>query len=133
MISALAACGGDDTPDHPPVPDHPDHLYTDGGPRTGVATTSGSFVPCDIASVLARNCKTCHGAPALPSTVSLVTWGDLSRTAKSGLPMSAEIGIRVHATGPTQMPPSITLAAPDLATIDAWEGAGSPAAASSCR
>ena len=54
------------------------------GGTSGAAASGASGLPCDVATLLAGKCATCHGATPLPGVpMSLATYPDLTAPAKS--------------------------------------------------
>ena len=112
LAFALAACGND-------------HGLTD--TDGGVGTYGNTGLPCDVASVL-QTCLGCHGnPPSGGAPMSLVTYDDLMRVNAAGMTYLDDAIQRMQ--DPVRpMPPLPAAAAPtaDIATLQAWETAGTP-------
>lgn len=93
-------------------------------------------LPCDVESVLARNCRTCHSSPpAFGAPMPLVTWNDLQASAVSDHTKKVYdlVAARIHdATRPMPQPPNPRLDTTDMATLDDWIAAGAPPSTGSC-
>ena len=103
-------------------------------PASGNATTTG--LPCDVDAVMKSRCQGCHGAVTqYGATMSLVSWDDLQKPAPSD-PAKKVLDVvkaRIHAPDRPMPPvPNPLLAATELATLDAWLGAGTPASSATC-
>jgi mono/diheme cytochrome c family protein len=98
-----------------------------GGSAPTATPTPASDLPCAVASVLATNCATCHGAqPRFGAPMSLVTSADFKKMATSG---STTVGAAVIAriqddAKPMPAPPANRLSASDISTLTTWINAG---------
>ena len=107
-------------------------------PREGGANTSvgSGDLPCDVSTVLAHDCQSCHGSPTTyGAPMSLVTYGDLIAPAKTDPTKKVYelVEARIHDDkAPMPQAPNARLDASSTATIDAWVAAGAPAAATGC-
>ncbi len=87
-----------------------------------------SGVPCDVATVLANKCLSCHGAtPSGGAPMPMVTYEELTAPSKKD-PAQTVIQrsvIRMADAG-SPMPPNSTPNAADIAVLQAWIDAGTP-------
>jgi len=101
------------------------------GPSPGVGD-----LPCDVDSVLARNCRKCHSAPPLyGAPMPLNNLADLRADAKqtAGKKVFEQVGLRIHdEASPMPQAPNPRLSAADSATLDSWIAAGAPAGTAAC-
>lgn len=99
-------------------------------------TASGGALPCAVDSVLARNCRKCHGAtPQFGAPMPLMTLADLTAPAKlsAGKKVYEAVGARIHDdAAPMPQAPNARLDANDMQTLDAWIAAGAPPATGAC-
>jgi len=107
-----------------------------GAPGSEPGTTSGAL-PCDVDAVLRGKCQSCHGTvPLNGAPVPLVTYADTQAHAVSSPTMSVwqVMQTRVHSTTMSVMPPrgQPALSAAELASLDAWFAAGTPAGTKAC-
>jgi hypothetical protein len=105
------------------------------GDGPGTAAQGGS-IPCDVETVLAHNCRTCHGAqPSFGAPMSLVTYADLVAPAKSD-PSQRVIDLVVQRIEEDAKPmppaPNARLAGGDRATLETWQTAGALASDTAC-
>lgn len=102
----------------------------------GAATTSNTptipvDLPCDVAAVLEKGCLGCHGtslaggAPNPLTSLAELTSGSKGDPSISNAALAA---VRMRDTV-KPMPPSGALAEEDIAVIEAWVAAGTPAGA----
>jgi hypothetical protein len=111
-------------------------MLADGGgapaSSDGGATASGAL-PCAVDDVLARRCRSCHGAPpSFGAPMPLVTYADLHAPAHSdpSRAVYALVGDRIHDDAhPMPQPPNARLSPADTATLDAWIATGAKAGA----
>lgn len=98
--------------------------------------TGGTPLPCDVETVIAQNCRSCHGAtPQFGAPMSLVSWEDLQAPAKtnSAKKVYELVGVRIHDDAhPMPQPPNARLSAADSATLDTWIAAGAPKGNATC-
>ena len=110
------------------------------GGASGGSGASGTALPCDVASVVASRCQTCHGVNRLGGApISLMTVEDFQKdyavattTPLLGQTMKVHelARIRINAQmGTTPMPQGGALPATELSALDAWLGAGATSAA----
>ena len=109
-----------------------------GAPSTGAGSSSGggsasvpaaaSGLPCDLATYLAQNCLSCHGATPIPSALaSLVTASDLKATSKEDPTKNeAELSLARMKNAASPMPPGAPPAAASVAILENWINAGYP-------
>lgn len=100
----------------------------DPGGQSSTTTSTGDStgVPCDVETVLAHSCQSCHGAP--PSTnvpTSLVSYGDLTQPSKTD-PSKSELQLGVERMQAGTMPPGGGASASDIATLQNWLTANTP-------
>lgn len=135
----LAACGGGEAASPGIGPGGPlddaGSPAADGGhpwPSPDGAVAGGAL-PCDVDDLLARRCRSCHGAsPAFGAPMPLASYADLHAPARSdpSRPVFALVGARIHDdVHPMPQPPNARLSSADSATLDAWIAAGAPAGA----
>lgn len=88
-------------------------------------------LPCDVASVIARQCHSCHGVPLnLGAPLSLVTWSDLHRPGVSDPSKKVYELAAVRVQDTTRpMPPKMNgkLAVSDRTLLVDWCAHGAPA------
>ncbi len=102
------------------------------GPGRGVIVAGGAItpLPCDVETVVAGHCRTCHGpSPAYGAPMSLVALGDLTAASKSDPSKKVYelISGRIHNdTKPMPPPPNARLSAAEMGVLDAWASAGAP-------
>jgi hypothetical protein len=94
------------------------------------ATTTATGIPCDVQTLLASRCVTCHGVnPSQGAPMSLVTYADLVAPAISNptMTVSQMAVVRMQATV-AQMPPApaVHASAAEVAILQSWIGAGYP-------
>jgi hypothetical protein len=97
-------------------------------------STRNAALPCDVASVIARRCQSCHAAPPRAGVpMSLMSWSDFQAPAVSRPDLSVHelAATRVHDSA-KPMPPGGMLPAAELATLDAWLGGGASASDVQC-
>jgi hypothetical protein len=104
------------------------------GGGAGGAATAGQL-PCDVADVLGSHCTTCHAAsPKYGAPMPLVTYADLMAPGVSDPSKHVYelVENRIHdEIRPMPPAPNARLGASDTQTLDAWIGAGAPAATDS--
>jgi hypothetical protein len=139
LAMLVAGCGGGDAASPAGGPGGPlddagslgDGGVGSPGGRDG-ATASGAL-PCAVDDVLARSCRSCHGAPpAFGAPMPLVTYDDLHAPAHTdpSRAVFSLVGARIHDDAhPMPQPPNPRLSSADTATLDAWIAAGAPAGA----
>jgi hypothetical protein len=107
-----------------------------GASGVGAAPAAGSErMPCDIASVLGRQCHSCHGETLnLGAPMHLVTWSDLHGPAVTDPSKKVHelVAVRVQDTV-RPMPPKMNgkLAVADRTLLVNWSVQGAPALPSS--
>lgn len=130
-IALASACGATNEAEATP-PGTTDEGGTTVSPEGGGA----SNLPCDVDTVLAANCRKCHGSPPqFGSPMPLVTVDDLHAPAKSDPSKKVyELVTARIADDKNPMPeaPNPRLSAADRATLDAWVAAGAPAGTVAC-
>jgi hypothetical protein len=102
-----------------------------GSSTTGAASGGAGGLPCDVASVLAAKCTSCHSDPPINNALSgLVTYADLTATAKEDATRNeAQLSVVRMQNTASPMPPtsvSVTATAADVATLQNWINAGYP-------
>jgi mono/diheme cytochrome c family protein len=107
---------------------------SDGG-APSAAGASGDL-PCEVASVFASHCASCHGtATAAGAPMSLATRADLMKEAPltKGHSSAVEAVARMkNDARPMPPAPMARVSASDLAKVEAWVAAGMPAGTASC-
>jgi cytochrome c551/c552 len=110
-----------------------------GGNPDGGGTTQ--YLPCDVDSVLARNCRSCHSnPPQFAAPMPLVTYADLRAiapadpdTTGTNVPVYQAVEQRINDNAaPMPQPPNPRLNAADTATLDNWVDAGAPPGTAAC-
>jgi len=110
-ISLLAACGNDVGGPGDPGPD----------------ASADSGLPCEVQSVLASHCTSCHGRPlAGGAPMALESYDDLLRTKNGTTYAALSLSRMQSTTSPMPPAPAAPLPAADVATFEAWLGAGTP-------
>lgn len=105
----------------PPAPDG-------GGEDASVATG----MPCEVASVLAARCISCHGTtPTSGAPSSLMTRDDLLAPSALGGTVASRCVVRVKEPVASMPPPYTgdTLTPAEVATLEGWVNAGLPGGA----
>ena len=107
-----------------------------GSGGTGGTAGEATGIPCDVDAVLAKDCRSCHGAsPSAGAPNSLVTWSDLQASSKTD-PTKKElelVGSRTHDDKrPMPPPPNTRLSAAEQAIIDGWVANGAPKSTEVC-
>ncbi len=109
-----------------------------GGSSSAASTSASSAkasggtaagVPCDVASLLAAKCTSCHSDPPINGSLSgLVTYGDLTATSKEDSTRNeAQLSIvRMQSTTSPMPPASVNMpaTAADIATLQNWVNGG---------
>jgi hypothetical protein len=95
-------------------------------PDAGVSAASG--VPCDVSTLLAASCTTCHSDPPIAGSLAgLVTMADLKATAKEDSSKNeAQLSVARMQNAASPMPPGGLLPASAVATLQNWITAGYP-------
>ncbi len=86
-------------------------------------------MPCDVATVVATNCQTCHGAtPIGGAPMSLLSYDDFHKPAKTkpSLQVYELAKMRINAQS-MPMPPGGAISHDDFSVLDDWLGQGAPA------
>ncbi|HKU38834.1 MAG TPA: hypothetical protein VJR89_11825, partial [Polyangiales bacterium] len=86
-------------------------------------------VACDAATIVAKNCQTCHGAPpAFGAPMSLMTQADFMKASpgNSAMTVAQMAKVRVNATDNKRMPPASSkpLTAAEIETLNKWLDTG---------
>jgi hypothetical protein len=100
---------------------------TGNGGQPGAGGTNWNSALCPVP--IFQQCKACHDGRGTAGTqMGLITYADFRAPSPSNpsIPVYQMVETRVHGTKPTPMPPTGTLPASDLASIDAWVAAGAP-------
>lgn len=123
----LIACSGE----------APGVAAADGGAGPGPSGSPGvGGLPCDVDAVLAKGCRTCHGAtPAFGAPMPLASLADLRADSKAypGKKVFERVGARIHDdASPMPQPPNPRLPSADAAVLDRWIAAGAPAGTEAC-
>ncbi len=105
-----------------------DNYGADGSSSTSPTTTTS--LPCDLQTLLATECDTCHGStPSQGATTSLVTRDDLMQSSPS-IPSENEAQVSLArmkgGVPPMPPPPASASSASDIATLSNWIAAGYP-------
>lgn len=95
-----------------------------GGPPPSSGDPTG--VPCDVQTMLAHQCGSCHGAPPTSGAPnSLVSYADLTAMSKAD-PARTEAQLALARMQDGTMPPGGGATATDVATLQAWVDANTP-------
>ncbi len=103
---------------------------------TGTAPTTKNGLPCDVDSVLAKNCRSCHGdTPSFGAPMPLTSYETLVAPSKAD-PQKRMIDLVLKRirddAAPMPQAPNPRLSAADMATMDAWANAGAPRSEAAC-
>ncbi len=104
------------------------------GTGSGPVTSGTSGIPCNVATLLAAKCTTCHADP-LPSPsylASLVTLAELKAPSKldpTKNEVEESVALMTLTSGATAMPPTSGSPAADIAVLQAWISSGYAAGA----
>lgn len=118
-------------------PGDPSALADGGSEGTGAPPLPPTGLPCDVDTLLATRCQTCHGAnPQYGAATPLVTWNDLQKPgpgADSSKKVFQLVQERIHSTD-RRMPPASqpSLTAQEIASYDAWVAAGATSSDATC-
>jgi hypothetical protein len=116
---------------------------TQGGGTTGGAVTpgggttgggaGGNSLWCNAKAVLDAKCVSCHNGMST-GPMTLLTAADFKKPApiSTGKTVAEAVSARTH-NAANPMPPREMLSAPDLAALDAFIAAGSPASEGACQ
>jgi hypothetical protein len=119
VSAAVAACytGADVAPDVPSGAD---------GTSVDDTTPIVGDLPCDVATIIADNCATCHGQPLSGGAPNrLLTHDDFAAPSKSDpAKTEAQLALERMKDAAKPMPPSGALPAAAIATIEAWVSGG---------
>ncbi len=107
----------------------------DGG--TDGTVSAATPLPCDVNAIVVEHCQICHSNPPQSGApMPLVTWEDFhAKTPADALGPNPVTGTNVYETAqfriaddqaPMPPAPNPRLSAADVATLDAWLGAGAP-------
>jgi hypothetical protein len=103
----------------------------DAGPINGPPPAAGAGLPCDVATVLASKCTSCHSDPPINNSLAgLMTHADLLATAKEDPTKNeAQLSLVRMQNTASPMPPAALNAPPtasDISTLQSWISAGYP-------
>jgi hypothetical protein len=98
------------------------------GAPSGTGGASGSGVPCDVATMLAANCTSCHSDPPLASALAgLVTYADLMAIShEDPTKNEAQLSLARMQSASSPMPPGAPPPAAEITTLQNWINAGYP-------
>jgi hypothetical protein len=105
---------------------------------TSAPLPAAGGVPCDVASIVTKNCTLCHAAvPKFGAPMPLMTLADFQAPSRSMPSMAVHqvIPSRIKATDPNKLMPPVSatkLTAAELQTFGAWLTAGAKAATPGC-
>jgi Copper type II ascorbate-dependent monooxygenase, C-terminal domain/Copper type II ascorbate-dependent monooxygenase, N-terminal domain len=87
-----------------------------------VSAADSAKLPCDVAALLQKHCRMCHGVePAFAAPMSLVSWDDLQKQApRTSQRITRELALERMKSSQSPMPPA-PLARPSAAEIDVLE------------
>lgn len=116
----VEAPGGSDLPGQGPGPSVPTPGPTVPGAPSGL--------PCDVAQLLASKCQSCHRSPPSGAPMALMTREHLLAPAPSD-PSRTVAAVSVERMKSTvrPMPPGAPASAQEIAVLEAWVTAGTPA------
>ena len=111
----LCACGTDINNDN-------------GGGQGGSSAGGGtSDLPCDVQSMLAAHCTSCHGSPPAGAPMPLVSYADLIAPGLGGVTIADRALARMTSTtSPMPPAPAARVSAAELATFQSWVTGGMP-------
>ena len=94
------------------------------GPDAGASTG----LPCDVQTVLADRCWSCHASPpAGGAPMSLMTYGDLMRTDANGVRYIDRAITRMQDSAKPMPPlPAAAATTTEISALQAWVAAGTP-------
>jgi Copper type II ascorbate-dependent monooxygenase, C-terminal domain len=129
---AAGAAGGAALPIQPITP------AADGGPQQGPDQALNAPLPCEVASVVSRNCGNCHGSQLVGGApMPLVTPADFGASIKSLRTLPGEtaevaklVKLRINDAA-KPMPPGALLPEAERNLINGWLDRGHPAGAAS--
>lgn len=100
-----------------------------GGATTGGGSAVPGDLPCDVATLLAGSCTSCHGSPLTGGApFSLLSRADLVREVTPGVTaVSRSIARMKLAAAPMPPSPLPAPSAQDIAVLESWVTAGMPA------
>jgi Copper type II ascorbate-dependent monooxygenase, N-terminal domain/Copper type II ascorbate-dependent monooxygenase, C-terminal domain len=100
------------------------------GGKGGESASADASLPCDVGSILTKNCLQCHSdPPSFGAPMPLVSEADFLAKAKSdpSQKVSTLVEARIHdANHPMPQSPNPPLSAADLQTLDTWIAASTP-------
>lgn len=106
----------------------------DGGHGHGGNGRAG--LPCDVATIVAKYCGTCHGEkPSFGAPMALASAADFA-AARGSQRMVDHVKARINQADPRgKMPPASSAqpTAPELATLNAWLDKGAPTSTETCK
>jgi hypothetical protein len=120
-LVALAACGD-----------------SSGAPDQGNVQPVQESLPCNLQSVIAAKCQTCHGAvPTNAAPMSLVSYTDFIKNSVTNpsVPVWQQVQVRINSTDNNTKMPEIgypQLTADELAAFNAWLAGGAQPNTTSC-
>lgn len=124
MGAVAAACGGATTNSANPDGTNPGD---DSGSGTAGTPTG---LPCDVATVIATKCASCHGSPPTQSApMSLMSYDDLVAPSSSDPSQTNAQRMLVRmqqASAPMPPKPNAPATADDIAAVQNWINAGMP-------
>ena len=101
-----------------------------GGSRVPDAGVASGALPCDVQTLVANRCDSCHGSlPSGGAPRSLVTYADLTRADPSSAGMTeAQVALQRMQNAASPMPPSPASPATtsEIATLQDWINNGYP-------
>jgi hypothetical protein len=129
-LTLAAACGGVSSVTPSGGETSTDQVGEPGGGNSTGTGSAGEGLPCDVAAVLLAHCASCHGNPPVGNApTALLSYADLVAPAKSDPSKTmAEVSLARMKSSTSPMPPKPASAASaaEIATFEAWVGAGSP-------
>lgn len=93
----------------------------------GSGANAQSGLPCDVATILANNCLSCHGSSPVAGAPPLVTYDQLLATSPAGGSYAERALVRMKdSVSPMPPAPAAALPADTIAAYEAWVTANMP-------
>ena len=131
--SGAGSSGGDNEDGTEGPTDEPSQTGTGGGSGGG-GIASG--LPCNVQTILQKNCGMCHGAqPKAGAATTLLTWEGITKGDPKGSSQRvADIVLQRIKGTPSIMPPAPNpkLGDGDVSVLETWVRSGAPRSSESC-
>lgn len=107
--------------------------FGSGGQQAG-GGAQGAGMPCDVATIVAAKCATCHNTPAIGGApMPLRTQADFQNVIGDGQLVHARAQVRINAATMAMPPPQQPqLTSEEKATLNAWLQQGAPQSSEAC-